>query len=57
VPPLDRALSVETEQRLPSIVGGLSVALARTFKIIDPKLKNPETEHWERAFKIFDQLL
>jgi len=57
VPPLDRALSVETEQRLPSIVGGLSVALARTFKIIDPKLKNPETEHWMRAFEIFDQLL
>jgi Domain of unknown function (DUF1931) len=57
VPPLDRALSVETEERLPSVVGGLSVALARTFNIIDPKLKNPETEHWERAFKIFDQLL
>jgi hypothetical protein len=57
VPPLDRTLSVETEERLPSVVGGLSVALARTFKIIDPKLNNPETEHWMRAFEIFDQLL
>jgi hypothetical protein len=56
-PPLDRPLSVETDERLPSIVGGISVALARTFKIIDPELKNPATEHWERAFEIFDQLL
>jgi hypothetical protein len=56
-PPLDRPLSEETEARLPSIVGGISVALARTFRIIDPELKNPATEHWERAFEIFDQLL
>ncbi len=56
-PPLDRPLSEETEARLPAIVGGLSLALARTFKIIDPELKNPATEHWERAFEIFDQLL
>lgn len=56
-PPLDLAYSVETEARLPAIVGGLSVALARTFKIIGPDLKNPQTEHWEKAFKIFDLLL
>jgi hypothetical protein len=35
-PPLDLAYSAETEVRFPGIVGGLSVALARTFKIIDP---------------------
>lgn len=35
-PPLDTALSERTEVSLPEIVGGLSVALARTFKIIDP---------------------
>ena len=40
-PPLDLAYSEETEAQLPDIVGGLSVALARTFKIIDPDLKNP----------------
>jgi hypothetical protein len=57
IPPLDRPLSEETEARLPAIVGGLSLALASTFKIIDPDLKNPATEHWERAFEIFDQLL
>jgi uncharacterized protein DUF1931 len=57
LPPLDLAVSVETEARLPTIVGGLSVALACSFKIIDPKLKNPQTVHWERGFQIFDLLL
>jgi hypothetical protein len=31
--------------------------LARTLKIIDPDLKNPRSEHWERSFRIFDLLL
>jgi hypothetical protein len=57
LPPLDLTYSEETEARLPGIVGGLSLGLARTFKILDPKLKNPQTEQWERAFRIFDLLL
>ena len=57
LPPLDLACSVETEARLPEIAGGLSLALARTFKIIDPDLKNAQSEHWERSFHIFDLLL
>jgi hypothetical protein len=44
-PPLDLTYSVETEEELPGIVGGLSVALARIFKVIDPDLKNPQTMH------------
>jgi hypothetical protein len=56
-PPLDLAYSDTTEGRLPAIAGGLSVALARSFKILDPDLKNPETKHWERCFQIFDLLL
>jgi hypothetical protein len=55
-PPLDLDLSYETEARLPEMAGGLSVALARSFTIIDPDLKNPATEHWERSFRIFDLL-
>ena len=57
LPPLDLACAEETEARLPEIAGALSVALARTFKIIDPDLENPHSEHWERSFRIFDQLL
>jgi hypothetical protein len=37
--------------------GGLSVALARTFKIIDGDLKNPATRHWQQCFRIFDLLM
>ena len=57
VPPLDLAISTETNARLPVIAGGLSVALARTFKIIDPALKTPHTVQWERSFEIFHLLL
>jgi hypothetical protein len=56
-PPLDLALGVETEERLPLIVGGLGVALARTFRIVEPHKRNPATAEWERAFRIFDLLL
>jgi hypothetical protein len=56
-PPLDLAYSDELEERLPAVAGGLSVALARAFKIIDPELKNPQTKHWQRSFEIFDLLM
>jgi hypothetical protein len=56
-PPLDIACSVETEAELPRIFGGLSVGLAKTFTIIDPDLKNPQTRHWEQAMSIFNLLL
>lgn len=57
LPPLNVTYSYDTEERLPDVVGGLSLALARAFTIIDPDLKNPQTKHWERAFRIFDLLL
>jgi Domain of unknown function (DUF1931) len=57
LPPLDRSMGDRTQARLPEIVGGLSLALARTFVIVDPKLTNPQSRHWERAFRLFDLLL
>jgi hypothetical protein len=56
-PALDVALDEETEARVVEVVGGISLALARTFTIIDPDVKNPSTEQWERVFRIFDLLL
>ncbi|WP_198029442.1 DUF1931 family protein [Bradyrhizobium sp. WSM3983] len=56
-PPLDLAYGEDVEARPAEIVGGLSVALARTFNIIDPGLKNPSSEHWRKCFRIFDLLL
>ncbi|WP_345470582.1 DUF1931 family protein [Actinoallomurus oryzae] len=56
-PPFELTVADETEAGLPQIAGGLTVALARAFKLIDPKLKNPHTEHWERVARVFDLLL
>jgi hypothetical protein len=56
-PPLDLPYSDELQSRLPRVAGGLSVALARAFRIIDPELKNPQTRHWEQTERLFDLLL
>ena len=56
-PPLDLAYSEETEARFPEIAGGISVALAHSFKVIDPDLKNPQTKYWECVLRIFHLLL
>ena len=56
-PPLDVTLDEETEARLPLIFGGISVALAKTFKLIDAELKAVHTEEWERTFSLFRLLV
>jgi hypothetical protein len=56
-PPLDVTLDEETEARLPVIFGGISVALARTFKLIDAELKAVHTLEWERTFSLFRLLI
>jgi hypothetical protein len=57
LPMLDMEYSDETRAKLPEIAGGLSVALARSFKVVAPDLKNPMSQDWDRAFKLFDLLL
>jgi hypothetical protein len=52
-PPADVTFSEDTEQMLPELFGGLSIALARSFRLIDPKSENPSTQHWEQARDIF----
>jgi hypothetical protein len=56
-PPLDVAYSDETKQFLPGLAGGLTVAIGRTMKVVDPELKNPTTDDWERADQLLDLLL
>ncbi|WP_432136774.1 DUF1931 family protein [Streptomyces sp. bgisy154] len=56
-PRLDRTPTQEAEERYPEIIGGLSVALAETFKIMYPDVKNPQTSHWEGVTAVFDRLL
>ncbi|MGA1874167.1 MAG: DUF1931 family protein [bacterium] len=57
MPMLNCDYSEETRGKLPEIVGALTVSLAKTFKVLDPDLKNPRSEHWEQAFSIFNILL
>ncbi len=56
-PPLEMTYGADVDELLPHLLGGLTVALARTFRILDPSLVNPTTTHWERAVAVFDTLL
>jgi hypothetical protein len=56
-PPLDYEYSDLLKEKLPEVAGGLSVALARSFKVVEPGLKNPNFAHWDRAFRLFDLLV
>lgn len=56
-PPLEITLSDDTSARLPLIAGGLSLALAEAFTILEPDVRNPGPEEWARASRIFDLLL
>ncbi|MBT2231878.1 DUF1931 family protein [Nonomuraea sp. NEAU-A123] len=57
LPPLDLSLSVDAEARLPAVAGGLSMVFARALKIVEPDLKNPSSEHWQRMTRLFGLLL
>ena len=57
LPQLHLDYSLEVREALGALAGGLSVALARTLRVIDPDLRHPHQEHWERCFRIFSMLL
>jgi hypothetical protein len=57
LPPLDLAYGDDVREELPSVVGGLSVALAQAFRILDPKSHSPHSTDWEHSFRLFDLLL
>jgi Domain of unknown function (DUF1931) len=52
-PPADVTFAEDTERLLPELFGGLSIALARSFRVVDPTVSNPSTEHWNRVFTLF----
>jgi hypothetical protein len=56
-PPLDMTLDVDTETRQPQLFGAVSVALARTFRLIDADIKAVHTVEWDRAFQLIRQLI
>lgn len=52
-PPGDIAFAEDAEQLLPEVFGGLAVALARSFGLLDATVSNPSSEHWDRSFTMF----
>jgi hypothetical protein len=56
-PPGDIAFAEDTERVLPELFGGLSIALARSFRLVDTTVSSPSTEHWNRVFELFRLLL
>jgi hypothetical protein len=56
-PPDDVTFGEETEDVLIEVFGGISVALARSFRVVDPEVGSPNTGHWERSFAFFRLLL
>ena len=57
LPPLDLEVAEDVRNLLPELAGALVVAYARVLKELDPALKNPQTEHHERAERVFNLLL
>jgi uncharacterized protein DUF1931 len=49
----DITFADDTEQLLPELFGGLSVALARTLRVLDPTVSNPSSDLWDRVFTLF----
>jgi hypothetical protein len=56
-PPGDVTFGEETEDVLVEVFGGMSLALARSFRIVDPEVRNPSTDHWDRTFQLFRLLV
>jgi uncharacterized protein DUF1931 len=56
-PPLERTLSLEVEAMLPDLVGTLAMLAGQAMKIIDPGVKNPDSDMWERVLRLMDLML
>ena len=57
LPPLKLGISDMLEKKIPELVGGITISLARVFKAINPELKNPGSREWEQVNEIYRLLL
>ncbi|RQD78087.1 DUF1931 family protein, partial [Desulfonatronospira sp. MSAO_Bac3] len=49
LPKLKLDYSSEVENALPELTGAITVALAKMFKAVNPELKNPKPQDWEKV--------
>ena len=57
LPDLKLAYSQEIEDAFPELTGAITVALAKMFKAINPDLKNPQVQDWDRVIQAFNTLM
>ncbi len=57
LPQLDLDYAESTIAHIPEIAGGMTISLARVFRVLDEKLKNPGSEEWEKVKNIYEILL
>lgn len=57
LPPIGADLSAEVEEMLPTIMGAMILSMAELFPVVDPHVKNPSSEHWDRVKRIYDILM
>jgi len=56
-PPGDVTFGEGTEASLQEAFGGIALALARSFKVLDPELTHPTMEDWSRTFDLYRPVL
>jgi len=56
-PPLERALSLEVEAMLPELAGTFAMLAGHAMKTIDPDVKNPRGDIWEKVLCLMELLL
>ncbi len=57
LPQLDLDYAESTRGHIPEIAGGMTISLAKVFRALDEKLKNPGSEEWEKVERIYEILL
>ncbi|EFI36122.1 protein of unknown function DUF1931 [Desulfonatronospira thiodismutans ASO3-1] len=57
LPKLKLDYSSEVENALPELTGAITVALAKMFKAVNPELKNPKPQDWEKVISVFNILI
>ena len=57
LPPLRMAITDLLEKKLPELVGGITVGLAKVFRVVNEEIKNPGSREWDQVEEIYRILL
>jgi len=56
-PQLERTLSLDVEAMLPNLAGTIAMIAGRAIKIVDPEVKNPGSDTWDRVLHLMELML